>query len=87
MPPWTWLLLFLAAAVFDATYTIYSRAVATDRKWLAVVASAAMPLVGLFEVNCMIEAKGWERVLVGVVVASACGVSTGIVLWLFPRKA
>ena len=86
MSLWTWLLLFLAAAAFDATYTFYSRAVATNRKLLATLASGAIPLVGLFEVNCMIQAASiWERIGIGATVALASGLMTWLVLTYFPR--
>lgn len=82
----TYLLLFVVAFFFDLIYTVYTKAIATNRRGLAVSMSALMPLIGLVEMICLIEAPGiWQRILVGIVTAAGCGTATALVLY-WPRR-
>lgn len=82
----TYLLLYVLAFLWDGVYTIYCRAIAKDSRLLAISTSALMPLIGLVELVCLIEAPGiLERVMVGVVTAAGCATATALVMY-WPRR-
>lgn len=80
-------LLFFLAFVFELTYTAYTRAVATNRRLVAIVATAALPWVGFFEFVCLIEAETLgERLVIGGLTSAGFACGTALVLYLLPRK-
>lgn len=87
MSIWVYLLLFCSVFISDATYTTWLRAATSNRRLVASLSAAALPLIALFQVVCLIEGTWTERVLIGLVDAAASFLATWAVMTWFPSAA
>lgn len=85
MSLWLYLLLFLSVFVSDAVYTCWLRAATSNRKVAASLAAAALPLIAMFQVVCLIEGNSTERVIIGLIDAVASFLATWFVMIWFPQ--
>ena len=86
MSPWLFVLLFFSVFVSDAVYTTWLRAATSNRRLVASLAAAALPLIAMLQVVCLIEGTWTERVLIGLVDAGASFLATWVVLTWFPTQ-
>ena len=84
MSAWVYLLLFISVFVSDGIYNAWMRAANTNRRLVASLAAALLPIAGLFQVVCLIEGTWTERVLIGLVDAAASFLATWLVMTYFP---